>query len=147
MTRSYYCVILASVKDNYLTVIAGGFLLSIEKVVKIGKLFSFYGSLLTDRQQEFMQLYYYHDLSLGEIAEQQDISRQAVYDNLKRSEKALEEYEANLQLVKYYDNIEDQIDKLGNVVDNISDKLDQEELNDLQQIVERLKAYQKGELE
>ena len=147
LTRKIYYVILASVKDNYLTVIAGDFLLSIEEVVKIGKLFSFYGSLLTERQQEFMQLYYYHDLSLGEIAEQQDISRQAVYDNLKRSEKALKEYEKNLELVKYYDNIEIQIDRLGNVVDQISDKLNQEEVNDLQGIIERLKAYQKGELE
>ncbi|TDX51968.1 hypothetical protein C7959_10992 [Orenia marismortui] len=122
------------------------FLLSIDKVVRVGKLFSFYSSLLTERQQEFVRLYYHHDLSLGEIAEQQGISRQAVYDNLKRSEEALEEYESKLNLVKYYDNMKDELDRLKDLLDNIEAELKDKESKELRDILSRLQAYQEGEL-
>ncbi|WP_407667771.1 YlxM family DNA-binding protein [Orenia marismortui] len=122
------------------------FLLSIDKVVRVGKLFSFYSSLLTERQQEFVRLYYHHDLSLGEIAEQQGISRQAVYDNLKRSEEALEEYESKLNLVKYYDNMKDELDRLKDLLDNIEAELKDKESKELKGILSRLQAYQEGEL-
>ena len=48
-----------------------------------------------------MSLYYLDDLSLGEIAEEFDVSRQAVYDNIKRTEAMLEEYEEKLVLQKF----------------------------------------------
>lgn len=69
------------------------------KKVRITLLYDFYGQLLTARQQSLFALYYQADLSLGEIAEQQDVSRQAVYDILKRSERTLENLESKLQLV------------------------------------------------
>jgi len=62
-------------------------------------LYDFYGNLLTDKQKQYMELYYSHDLSLGEISEEQQVSRQAVHDNLKRAQKALENYEDKLGLV------------------------------------------------
>ncbi len=62
-------------------------------------LFDFYGQLLTEKQRKFLDLYYGHDLSLGEIAENYGVSRQAVYDSLKRSEKVLNEFEDKLGLV------------------------------------------------
>lgn len=65
-------------------------------------LFDFYGALLTEKQRLIFDLYYQDDLSLGEIAEKQDISRQAVYDIIKRSELILEEYENKLQLVNKF---------------------------------------------
>lgn len=71
----------------------------IEKTVRMSLLFDFYGQLLTQRQQEFFSLYYDDDLSLGEIAAQYGVSRQAVYDILKRSTQALEEFEGKLRLV------------------------------------------------
>jgi len=66
---------------------------------KINLLYDFYGSLLTERQQNFIELYYGEDLSLGEIAEQFDVTRQAVHDTLKRAEQILENYEEKLGLV------------------------------------------------
>ncbi len=63
-------------------------------------LYDFYGSLLTQKQQEIYDLYYQQDLSLGEIAELQGVSRPAVYDLLKRAEEALENYETKLGLIK-----------------------------------------------
>lgn len=67
--------------------------------MRMSLLFDFYGQLLTERQREFFTLYYGDDLSLGEIADQFGVSRQAVYDILKRSAHALEEFEGKLQLL------------------------------------------------
>lgn len=69
------------------------------KLGRIMLLYDFYGSLLTSKQQEVMRLYYEHDLSLGEIAVELKISRQAVHDILKRAERSLEAYEAKLGLL------------------------------------------------
>ena len=73
--------------------------MNLEKLVEIGLLFEQYKMLLTDKQQEIVSLYYNEDYSLGEISENLKVSRQGVYDTLKRSEKILREYEAKLGLV------------------------------------------------
>lgn len=70
----------------------------LEKTTRVNFLFDFYQSLLTDKQRIYMQLYYLDDLSLGEIAEEYEVSRQAVYDNVRRTEAMLEDYEAKLSL-------------------------------------------------
>lgn len=75
---------------------------STSKKVRMNLLYDFYGQLLTKKQRTFFDLYYQADLSLGEIAAQHDVTRQAVYDILKRSERALEEFEAKLNLVDKY---------------------------------------------
>ncbi len=62
-------------------------------------LFDAYGGLLTDKQQQALALTYNEDYSLGEIAELLGISRQAVFDNLRRAEALLENYEAKLGLL------------------------------------------------
>lgn len=71
----------------------------LEKFNRMALLLDFYGALLTPRQRRIFELYYEHNLSLGEIAEEYDISRQAVYDLLRRTEKSLESYERRLGLV------------------------------------------------
>ncbi|MFC0188923.1 putative DNA-binding protein [Fictibacillus aquaticus] len=70
----------------------------LDKTMRINYLFDFYQSLLTPKQKNYMFLYYLDDYSLGEIAEQYEVSRQAVYDNIKRTEAMLEEYEEKLGL-------------------------------------------------
>jgi uncharacterized protein len=70
----------------------------LEKTTRMNYLYDFYHSLLTPKQQSYMALYYLDDYSLGEIAEEYDISRQAVYDNIKRTGAMLEEYEEKLLL-------------------------------------------------
>jgi uncharacterized protein len=74
--------------------------MNLEKLVEIGLLFEQYKMLLTDKQREIVSLYYNEDYSLGEISENLGVSRQGVYDTLKRSEKILKDYEAKLGLVK-----------------------------------------------
>lgn len=73
---------------------------------KLGDLYAFYGSLLTKGQQSYFEDYYYNDLSLGEIAINHNVSRQAVYDNLRRSSKTLEKYEKKLGMQADYNQIE-----------------------------------------
>ena len=56
----------------------------LEKSIKVNKLIDFYGDLLTSHQREILSLYYQMDLSLSEISEQLEISRNGVYDALKK---------------------------------------------------------------
>ncbi len=67
-----------------------------DKFAWVNLLYDFYGRLLTERQQKIMELYYEQDLSLGEIAAEINISRQAVYDAIKRAGATLENYEEKL---------------------------------------------------
>ena len=71
----------------------------IEKTERMNNLLDLYGNLLTKHQEEIARLYYGEDYSLQEIAEQYGISRSAVLDNLKKCEKALEEYEEKMGLL------------------------------------------------
>lgn len=71
-----------------------------EKNFRYSALLSVYGSLLTLRQKETMEYYYDEDLSLGEIAENMDISRQGVRDFIKRAEELLDDFESKLGLLQ-----------------------------------------------
>ncbi|OPJ55630.1 YlxM family DNA-binding protein [Alkalithermobacter paradoxus] len=86
--------------------------MDIDKLVKINILFDFYGELLTEKQKEVISLYYNEDYSLSEISENLNISRQAVYDNLKRSEKILISYEEKLKLVEKFEKKNKQIEEI-----------------------------------
>lgn len=74
----------------------------LEKTTRMNFLFDFYQALLTEKQRSYMELYYLDDHSLGEIAESYDVSRQAVYDNIRRTEAMLEEYEDKLRLLEKF---------------------------------------------
>lgn len=71
----------------------------IERRNRLNQLMDIYGELLTDRQREFMELHYAEDLSFGEIAEQFEVSRQAIHDAVKHGEESLENYELKLKLM------------------------------------------------
>jgi len=97
--------------------------------MRLGDLFVFYGELLTAKQQDILDLYCHNDLSLGEISEDLEISRQAVYDTIRRSEKLLESYEEKLGLMKRFNenekrmkNLVDEIDKLKVIILNDGDR-------------------------
>ena len=82
-----------------------------EKKVEISFLCQLYGKLLTKKQYEFIDDYYNSDLSLSEIAENNNITRQAVRDIIKKGEKKLFEYEEKLQFMKRMLNQEKRIEK------------------------------------
>ena len=71
-----------------------------EKNVRVSILLDIYGKILTEKQFELLNDYYNNDLSLSEIAENENITRQAVRDNLKKGENKLFEYEEKLEFMK-----------------------------------------------
>ncbi|CAH0418154.1 putative DNA-binding protein [Periweissella ghanensis] len=91
--------------------------MEIEKNNRVNLLFEFYQPLLTVKQNEYMDLYYGDDYSLGEIAEEFAVSRQAVYDNLKRTEKLLESYENKLHMLADFEQRTRVLQTLNQYVD------------------------------
>ena len=82
-----------------------------EKVI-LSMLIQTYGKLLTEKQYQIMDDYYNNDLSLSEIAQNHNISRQAVRDIIKKGEKKLFEYEEKLLFMKRTLNTEKKIEKV-----------------------------------
>ena len=74
-----------------------------DKIIEQGILYDFYGPLLTKHQQEIFEMIVYDNMSLGEIAEEKGVSRQAVHDIVKRCDKILKDYEEKLHLVQRFD--------------------------------------------
>ena len=74
--------------------------MTLEQRTRMAVLYDLYSGLLTEKQQNVFDLYYQCDLSLGEIAAEQQISRTAVHDLIKRTEHLLEKYEEKLHLVQ-----------------------------------------------
>ncbi|WP_027963162.1 putative DNA-binding protein [Halalkalibacillus halophilus] len=102
----------------------------LEKTTRVNYLFDFYQQLLTNKQRNYMDLYYLEDYSLGEISETYDVSRQAVYDNIKRTEAMLEEYEKQLGLYARFQERNQMIKKMKaaietNDIDQVKQLIDQ----------------------
>lgn len=97
-----------------------------EKNVEISILCDLYGKLLTQKQFDFLIDYYNNDLSLSEIAENNQITRQAVRDIIKKGEKKLFEYEEKLLFMKRMSNqektIEHVLSELTKIEKTSSDK-------------------------
>jgi predicted DNA-binding protein YlxM (UPF0122 family) len=97
--------------------------------------FDFYGSLLTAKQQEIYDLYYQQDLSFGEISEIRGVSREAVFDLLRRTEDALNYYENKLKLVRKYQLSRNIIKEIRQKIDSLRNKAEKQKEKDLEQIV------------
>jgi predicted DNA-binding protein YlxM (UPF0122 family) len=83
-----------------------------------------YLDLLTDKQKDYLNLYYGEDLSLSEIAEELDVSRNAVFDNLKRAVHLLEDYENKLHLLEKHLERMELIDRIQKDQNTDHEKLD-----------------------
>ena len=79
-----------------------GMAIRMEKIFEQALLYDFYGDLLTEHQRQVYESAVFDDMSLGEIASEQGISRQGVHDLIKRCDKILLEYEAKLHLVERF---------------------------------------------
>lgn len=108
--------------------------MEIERTNRMNRLFDFYGSLLTEKQRSYMLLYFADDYSLGEIAEDFDVSRQAIYDNIRRTEQILTDYERKLHLVENFTQLEETLDEFSVYV---NDHYPKDEV--LQRFIQKLK--------
>lgn len=86
----------------------------IEDNLKIARLIDTYGELLTSKQLEIMTSYYFDNLTLTEIGDNYNISRQAVSDCLSQATKILDNYENKLLLIKKSDNLKLRLNNLRN---------------------------------
>ncbi len=93
-----------------------------EKIVRQGLLYDFYGPLLTDHQQEVYESLVYDNLSLGEIGQEYGISRQAAHDIIKRSDKILEEYEDKLHLIERFADNKNGLKHIKELLDSLNTK-------------------------
>lgn len=94
---------------------------ALAKTTRINLLFDFYEQLLTEKQQTFLKYYFHDDYSLGEIAAEFDISRQAVYEHVKRAEAVLETCESKLNLLARHEAAEQWLRKLDAVTERLAD--------------------------
>ena len=97
-----------------------------DKKIEISMLCQIYGKLLTEKQFDYINDYYNNDLSLSELAENYNITRQAARENIKKGENKLFEYEEKLQIMKTTlrneKKIEDILEQITKIQTNYSDK-------------------------
>lgn len=113
--------------------------LVLAKTNRINMLFDFYELLLTKKQQTFLKCYFQDDYSLGEIAGAFGISRQAVYEHIKRAEQALESYESKLGLLSKFER-RTEIGRALQHALNDMDSIPDPQRAELQTIVRELQA-------
>ncbi|MCX7715277.1 MAG: YlxM family DNA-binding protein [Clostridia bacterium] len=90
-----------------------------DKNFSISVLMDFYGDLLTEKQREALDFYYNQDLSLFEISQHMNISRQGVRDFIKRGEKQLLDMEKSLGLLKRFEDLSEQVKEVCKIAENM----------------------------
>lgn len=90
-----------------------------DELFTISLLLDFYGQMVTKRQYDILDLHYNNDFSLGEIAQELNISRQGVYDNIKRGKTALFEMEKKLGLVTRFSRQKEKASEIMKLLENI----------------------------
>ncbi len=110
----------------------------LDQLNRINLLYDIYAPLLTERQQEVLQLYFYDNYSLGEIALEYSISRQAVYDLIRRALGSIEKFEQKLGLYRLFNDQQDLLAEADRLLDN--EKLDSEDLERMKNIVSALRS-------
>lgn len=98
MTPITVCGMIPKVGRDFVRRVFGG----MDKIYEQTMLFDFYGELLTEHQRRIYEDAVYNDMSLGEIAEEQGISRQGVHDLIRRCDKLLQSYESRMHLVERF---------------------------------------------
>jgi predicted DNA-binding protein YlxM (UPF0122 family) len=113
----------------------------IQKKIETGWLLAFYGPLLTERQQELLRLSCEEDMSLAEIAQQEGVSRQGVYDILHRATQQLFQLEEKLGMLKRFRRMQDGLDGLLSFLNGVQGTANQEQVAAVKQkIAELLQA-------
>lgn len=109
-----------------------------EKIVKQALLYDFYGELLTEHQKNIYEDIVVNDLSYTEIANIEGISRQGVYDLIKRCDKILVDYEEKLHLLEKFLNTKKKVEQINVYAKEIKDINSDEALTDKIEQIERI---------
>ncbi len=136
------CVYTAGVKEKYLTERPA---MHVEETtLAMTMLLDFYGELLTEKQRRYFALYYNEDLSLSEIAENEGISRQSVWDSLRRSEATLREMEEKTGLIRRFQEQNKRIAEIQSALRTLAKRLPEDAGAQVQDIVEKLEALRQS---
>lgn len=109
-----------------------------DRLVELGQLMDWYGAFLTERQRSLVRQYAYEDCSLGEIAEREGISRQAVRDAILTAEGELRGMESKLNLIETNEKLRRLLDTLGGT------QLDESQKDLLRQLKELVSEEEDG---
>ena len=109
-----------------------------EKFVEQGYLYDFYGELLTDHQKEVYEQFVLEDLSLGEIAREEGISRQGVHDLVKRCSQTLKGYEEKLHLVEKFMAIKEKTGTIKELLDGYEKERAEEIVKEIRNISDEI---------
>lgn len=117
----------------------------IDNLAETSLLYDFYGALLTEKQREVMELYHEENFSIVEIAEELGVSKQAVHENLRKSEKILRSYEDKLGLMKSLLETRNLIESIDLRIDSLIIKAEEKgadeigsELKDIREMISGL---------
>ncbi len=105
-----------------------------ERKVAQAYLYDFYGELLNEHQRKIYEDFIFNDLSLGEIAQEEGISRQGVHDLVKRCTKALEGYEAKLHLVQKFLGTKERVSEIHTLAGEFRANRDESILDQIEQM-------------
>lgn len=109
-----------------------------EKNVRRALLYDFYGELLTEHQKQIYSDYVLNDLSYTEIGANEGISRQAVFELVKRCDAILEEYENKLKLVEKFHETKDRISRIHELAaelwHNMEDEKSRNQISEIEEI-------------
>lgn len=104
----------------------------LDTIAQTSLLYDFYGALLTEKQREVMELYHEENFSIVEIAEELGVTKQAIHENLKKSEKILRSYEEKLGLMKSLLETRDLIEAIDERIDLLMGKAREKGAADLE---------------
>lgn len=91
----------------------------LKEIVELSVLYDFYGELLKDHNKQVFEDYILNDLSLGEIAEEKGISRQGVFDIIKRCSKQLKDCEVKLNLIKKFELTKSKVNRIKETAEQL----------------------------
>ena len=104
------------------------------EILEQALLYDFYGELLTDHQKEVYEQFVLEDLSLGEIAREEGISRQGVHDMVKRCTKTLEGYEEKLHLIAKFMSAKRSVEQIHALTKQFHESHDEAVIVEIEQI-------------
>ncbi len=105
-----------------------------EEKVEQTYLYDFYGELLNEHQRDVYEKFVFEDLSLGEIAAEEGISRQGVHDLIKRCTKTLEGYEEKLHLIEKFQAAKNKVEQIHHLAKEFHQTRNEAIMGEIEQI-------------